>query len=188
MIAPARRAAVDALAVIDAGDLDMGSAIARARAGLHDERDRALLLEIVTGTLRMQAAIDYQLAARVKRPLARLDTAVLRVLQNERVPADLPVAAARFGDHQRCRRADAAIRKIERGRTHECGAAIGVAGSRRAVVAVARERRRAFLDRSSRTRAGSSIDGCSATANRRPSRGSHSTTNRRPCAWPSIVT
>lgn len=81
MIAPARRAAVDALAVIDAGDLDMGSAIARARAGLHDERDRALLLEIVTGTLRMQAAIDYQLAARVKRPLARLDTAVLRVLR-----------------------------------------------------------------------------------------------------------
>ena len=81
MIAPARRAAADALAIIDAGDLDMGSAIARARAGLHDERDRALLLEIVTGTLRMQAAIDYQVAARVKRPLARLDTAVLRVLR-----------------------------------------------------------------------------------------------------------
>ena len=40
-----------------------------------------LLLEIVTGTLRMQAAIDYQLAARVKRPLAKLDTAVLRVLR-----------------------------------------------------------------------------------------------------------
>lgn len=81
MIAPARRAAVDALAVIDAGNLDMGGAIARARTGLHDERDRALLLEIVTGTLRMQAAIDYQLAARVKRPLARLDAAVLRVLR-----------------------------------------------------------------------------------------------------------
>ena len=81
MIAPARRAAVDALAIIDAGDLDMGSAIARARTGLHDERDRALLLEIVTGTLRMQAAIDYQLAARVKRPLAKLDAAVLRVLR-----------------------------------------------------------------------------------------------------------
>ena len=81
MIAPARRAAADALAVVDAGDLDMGSAIARARAGLRDERDRALLLEIVTGTLRMQAALDYQLAVRVKRPLARLDTAVLRVLR-----------------------------------------------------------------------------------------------------------
>lgn len=81
MIAPARRAAIDALAVIDAGDLDMGSAIARARAGLTDERDRALLLEIVSGTLRMQAALDYQLALRVKRPLAKLDAAVLRVLR-----------------------------------------------------------------------------------------------------------
>jgi 16S rRNA (cytosine967-C5)-methyltransferase len=81
MIAPARRAAADALAAIDAGDLDMGSAIARVRAGLHDERDRALLFEIVTGTLRMQAAIDYQLAARLKRPLARLDSAVLRILR-----------------------------------------------------------------------------------------------------------
>lgn len=81
MIAPARRAAVDALAIIDPGDLDMGSAIARARAGLSDERDRALLLEIVTGTLRMQAALDYQLSLRVKRPLAKLDAAVLRVLR-----------------------------------------------------------------------------------------------------------
>jgi 16S rRNA (cytosine967-C5)-methyltransferase len=81
MIAPARRAAVDALAIVDAGDLDMGSAIARARAGLHDERDRALLLEIATGTLRMQAALDYQLSLRVKRQLGKLDAAVLRVLR-----------------------------------------------------------------------------------------------------------
>ena len=81
MIATARRAAIDALTVIDAGDLDMGSAIARQRAGLTDERDRALLLEIVTGTLRMQAALDYQLSLRVKRPLIKLDAAVLRVLR-----------------------------------------------------------------------------------------------------------
>jgi 16S rRNA (cytosine967-C5)-methyltransferase len=81
MIAPARRAAIDALAVIDAGDLDMGSAIAKARVALADERDRALLLDIVTGTLRMQAALDYQLSLRVKRPLAKLDAAVLRVLR-----------------------------------------------------------------------------------------------------------
>lgn len=81
MIAAARRAAVDALAEIDGGGLDMGSAIARVRKTLSDERDRALLLEIVSGTLRMQAAIDYQLAARVSRPLAKLDAAVLRVLR-----------------------------------------------------------------------------------------------------------
>jgi 16S rRNA (cytosine967-C5)-methyltransferase len=81
MIATARRAAIDALNVIDAGNLDMGSAIARQRAGLTDERDRALLLEVVTGTLRMQAALDYQLSLRVKRPLSKLDEAVLRVLR-----------------------------------------------------------------------------------------------------------
>jgi 16S rRNA (cytosine967-C5)-methyltransferase len=81
MIATARRAAIDALTVIDTGELDMGSAIARERAGLTDERDRALLLEIVTGTLRMRAALDYQLSLRVKRPLLKLDAAVLRVLR-----------------------------------------------------------------------------------------------------------
>jgi 16S rRNA (cytosine967-C5)-methyltransferase len=81
MIAAARRAAVDALAHIDDGQLDMGAAIARARATLEDERDGALLLEIVTGTLRMRNAIDYQLALRVKRPLTKLDAAVLRILR-----------------------------------------------------------------------------------------------------------
>ena len=81
MIAAARRAAVDALAQIDEGHLDMGAAIARVRATLDDERDGALLLEIVTGTLRMRNALDYQLAARVKRPLAKLDDAVLRILR-----------------------------------------------------------------------------------------------------------
>ena len=81
MIAPARRASVDALQLIEAGDLDLGAAVAKVRVTLHDERDRSLLLEIVTGTLRMQGAIDYQLASRVKRPLARLDAAVLRVLR-----------------------------------------------------------------------------------------------------------
>jgi 16S rRNA (cytosine967-C5)-methyltransferase len=81
MIATARRAAFDALAAIDSGDLDMGSAIAKARAELTDQRDHALLLEVVSGTLRMQAAIDYQIAARANRPLKKLDTAVLRVLR-----------------------------------------------------------------------------------------------------------
>ena len=65
MIAPARRAAMDALGRIDAGDLDLGEAVARARQPLHDERDRGLLLELVTGTLRMRRAMDYQLASRV---------------------------------------------------------------------------------------------------------------------------
>ena len=81
MIAPARRAAVDALAMIDDGDVDLGGAVARVRSTLEDERDRALLLEIVAGTLRMRNAIDYQLAQRVSRPLEKLDAAVLRILR-----------------------------------------------------------------------------------------------------------
>ncbi|MEO7158212.1 MAG: 16S rRNA (cytosine(967)-C(5))-methyltransferase RsmB, partial [Vicinamibacterales bacterium] len=81
MIAPARRAAVDAMRQIDDGTLDMGAAIARVRATLSDDRDGALLLELVTGTSRMRAAIDHQLAMRVKRPLARLDAAVLGILR-----------------------------------------------------------------------------------------------------------
>ena len=81
MIAPARSAAVDALAQIESHALDMGAAIAGVRATLTDERDHGLLLELVSGTLRMRAAIDYQLSLRVKRPLARLDAAVLTILR-----------------------------------------------------------------------------------------------------------
>jgi 16S rRNA (cytosine967-C5)-methyltransferase len=81
MIAPARIAAVDALRDIDERPLDLGEAVARARQPLRDERDRALLLEIVTGTLRMRGAVDYQIAVRVSRPIAKLDAAVLRILR-----------------------------------------------------------------------------------------------------------
>jgi 16S rRNA (cytosine967-C5)-methyltransferase len=81
MIAPARRAASDALSEVADHGTDLGEAIARVRPTLADDRDRSLLLELVAGTLRMQAAIDYQLAQRVSRPLARLDAQVLRVLR-----------------------------------------------------------------------------------------------------------
>lgn len=81
MIAPARRAALDALRQIDADRLDMGEAVARARRPLTDERDRALLLEIVSGALRMRAAIDYQLVLRLTRPLERLDAMVREILR-----------------------------------------------------------------------------------------------------------
>jgi 16S rRNA (cytosine967-C5)-methyltransferase len=81
MIAPARSAALDALRLIDVDRLDMGEAVARVRKPLSDERDRGLLLEIVSGTLRMRGAIDYQLASRLTRPLARLDAVVRDILR-----------------------------------------------------------------------------------------------------------
>jgi 16S rRNA (cytosine967-C5)-methyltransferase len=81
MIAPARIAALDALEQIDTGTADLGAAVASARSTLSDERDRALLLELVAGTLRMRNAIDYQVAQRLNRPLGKLDAAVLRILR-----------------------------------------------------------------------------------------------------------
>ena len=81
MIAPARLAAIDALRAVDETPVDLGEAVARARQPLRDERDRALLLEIVTGTLRMRAALDYQIGLRSNRPVSKLDAAVLRVLR-----------------------------------------------------------------------------------------------------------
>jgi len=81
MIATARVAAFDALRQVEASHLDLGEAVARVRKPLADERDRALLLELVSGTLRMRAAIDFQLASRVSRPLSKLDDAVLVILR-----------------------------------------------------------------------------------------------------------
>ena len=81
MIAPARLAALDALRQIDGDRLDMGEAVARVRKPLSDERDRALLLEIVSGTLRMRAALDHQLAPRLSRPIGRLDGMVRDILR-----------------------------------------------------------------------------------------------------------
>ncbi len=80
MIAPARRAAFDALVALDSGT-DLPSAIAVARRSLTALRDQALLTELVTGTVRQQRAIDYQLSQRLNRPIARLDAAVLATLR-----------------------------------------------------------------------------------------------------------
>ena len=74
MIAPARIAALRVLQAVDAGRADLPGAIAEARTHLPDERDRALLVELTTGTLRWLAALDYliaqarEAAARPPRP------------------------------------------------------------------------------------------------------------------------
>jgi 16S rRNA (cytosine967-C5)-methyltransferase len=131
MIAPARRAAMDALGHIDEGALDLGEAVARARQPLHDARDRGLLLELVAGTLRMRRAIDYQLASRVNRPLEKLDQAVLRVLRLSafqliylsRLPApaiinDAVELTRRAGKTSAAGLANAVLRALSRDRAH----------------------------------------------------------------------
>lgn len=99
MIAPARAAAFAALRAVGTGRVDLGTAIARAREGLADPRDRALCSEIVTGTLRARGALDHQIERVSGRPLARLDDEVLTALRMglyqllylERVPASAVV-------------------------------------------------------------------------------------------------
>jgi 16S rRNA (cytosine967-C5)-methyltransferase len=81
MISPARSAALAALGAITAGDTTLGDALARARSKVPDERDRALVNEIVTGTLRHRAALDYQLSTRIARRYTSLDDDVIAVLR-----------------------------------------------------------------------------------------------------------
>jgi 16S rRNA (cytosine967-C5)-methyltransferase len=75
MIAPARRAAFNALLSVTRGHLDSATALARERRGLADVRDAALALELVSGTLRWQAALDAALDPLVTWP-GRLDPGV----------------------------------------------------------------------------------------------------------------
>jgi 16S rRNA (cytosine967-C5)-methyltransferase len=81
MIAPARTAAYHALRALSSHAADLPHALARARAGLRDERDRALTGEIVTGVLRWQAAFDHVIAQFANRPLGKLDPEVLDILR-----------------------------------------------------------------------------------------------------------
>ena len=81
MIAPARIAAYDILTAVSAGNADLATAIAFARGGLHDERDRALASEIATGVFRWRAALDHVIAGFAKRPLDRLDPEIVEILR-----------------------------------------------------------------------------------------------------------
>ena len=81
MIAPARIAAYDILLAVSAGRGDLPTAIARARAALDDERDRALAAEIATGVQRWRAALDRIIETFADRPLRRLDPEVVEILR-----------------------------------------------------------------------------------------------------------
>jgi 16S rRNA (cytosine967-C5)-methyltransferase len=95
MIAPARTAAFQTLRLIEDSRLDLASALARARSRLDDERDRALALDIATGTLRWQRSLDALIEHFARRELARIDVDVrvilrlslYQLLHLDRVPA-----------------------------------------------------------------------------------------------------
>jgi 16S rRNA (cytosine967-C5)-methyltransferase len=115
MIAPARTAALTALCDINAGRLDLPAALTVVRPTLEDERDRALATDLVTGTLRWQQQLDYLIAEFARRPIQKLDFAVLQVLRLgvyqllhlDRVPAAAAVNDA-VAMTRRARKASAA--------------------------------------------------------------------------------
>jgi 16S rRNA (cytosine967-C5)-methyltransferase len=81
MIAPARVAAYEILCAVSAGSADLPTAIASARANLHDDRDRALAAEIASGVQRWRAALDHVIVAFSKRAMARLDPEIVEILR-----------------------------------------------------------------------------------------------------------
>ena len=77
---PARMAAYHVLRAVLGGD-DLPNALARVRDTLADDRDRALVTEITTGTLRWLSALDRVIEQVAARPTGRLDEEVLTVLR-----------------------------------------------------------------------------------------------------------
>ncbi len=131
MIAPARVAAYEALRLVDAGREDLPQALAKVRDGLPDERDRALAGEIVTGTLRWQAAFDRVVSAFTGRSIKQLDPEVVAILRMtlfqllhlDRVPASAAVNDAvsltkRAGKKSAAPLVNAVLRRASRERGH----------------------------------------------------------------------
>jgi 16S rRNA (cytosine967-C5)-methyltransferase len=77
----ARTAAFHALQAVAGGRVDLPAALARSRSSLDHERDRALAMEVVTGTTRWQRALDHLIAHFAGRPLARLDAEIVTILR-----------------------------------------------------------------------------------------------------------
>jgi len=81
MIGPARVAAYEALRSVSAGSADLPTAIAAARGGLRDDRDRALAAEIASGVQRWRGALDHLIVAVSNRSLAKIDPEILEILR-----------------------------------------------------------------------------------------------------------
>lgn len=81
MISPARRAALHAIRAVHEHGVTLGEALARWRPQLPDPRDRGLVTEVTTGTLRWRGAIDFLVTRAADRPAGRLDAVVLDVLR-----------------------------------------------------------------------------------------------------------
>lgn len=129
MIAPARVAAYKILLAVSSGNADLPTAIASARVGLGDDRDRALASDIATGVQRSRAALDHVIVAFSKRTIERLDPEIVEILRlsayqllhHSRVPASAVVddavnLARRAGKRSAAGFVNAVLRTISRQR------------------------------------------------------------------------
>ena len=81
MIAAGRLGAYRALREVNDQRADSAHALEHHRRSLVDPRDRALVTEIVLGTLRWQGKLDHMIASLGRRPVSRLDPEILDVLR-----------------------------------------------------------------------------------------------------------
>jgi 16S rRNA (cytosine967-C5)-methyltransferase len=80
MAAPARHAALEVLRRVSRGGTTL-DILDRLEARLADERDRALVHELVLGTLRRRGWLDHVIARLCARPFAELEPAIVEVLR-----------------------------------------------------------------------------------------------------------
>tara|TARA_B100001123_G_scaffold437934_1_gene571682 strand:+ start:12646 stop:14001 length:1356 start_codon:yes stop_codon:yes gene_type:complete len=76
-----RHAALEILRKVQAQRLDLANAQAQIRPKLIDERDRTLVHEIVVGTLRWRAKLDFIIQKASSRSLNRIDVDLLDLLR-----------------------------------------------------------------------------------------------------------
>ena len=127
MSSTVRHAALEILRRVQAQRLDLANAQAQIRPRLVDKRDRALATEIVIGTLRWRAKLDFIIQKASSRPLNRIDADLLdllrlsayQLLHLDRVPAHAVVyeavnLAAQLGKKSASPFINAVLRTIER--------------------------------------------------------------------------
>ena len=127
MSSTVRHAALQILRTVQAQRLDLANALAQIRPKLIDKRDRALVTEIVVGTLRWRAKLDFIIQKASSRSLDRIDRDLLdllrlsayQLLHLDRVPPHAVVheavnLAAQLGKKSAAPFVNAVLRTIER--------------------------------------------------------------------------
>ena len=128
---PARLAAARVLLAVDRGRTTLAAELERHRASVDEDRDRALLFELVAGTLRWRNELDALLSACTTRRLRTVDAPVLGALRLgayqlthlDRIPPHAVVHESvelvrELGRARATGFVNAVLRRLARGRPH----------------------------------------------------------------------